>query len=114
MALHRKDLGAGGSRTDLRGEKGQALGGPCLEGRATSRWPRTTAAPGKKGLLSFIKVSLDDVVLAQEIAANRYKMLVSGLAEAGARQHGINFIPSGPGVPTDGGEQGVRPGTRPR
>ena len=49
-------------------------------------------------------------ILDQEIAANRYKMLVSGLAEAGARQHGINFIPSGPGVPTDGGEQGVRPG----
>ena len=46
-------------------------------------------------------------ILDQEIAANRYKMLVSGLAEAGARQHGINFIPSGPGVPTDGGEPRV-------
>ena len=41
----------------------------------------------------------------QEIAANRYKMLVSGLAEAGARHHRINFIPSGPGVPTDGGKR---------
>ena len=44
-------------------------------------------------------------ILDQEIAANRYKMLLSGLAETGARQHGINFIPSGPGVPTDGGKQ---------
>lgn len=47
-------------------------------------------------------------LLDQEIAANRYKMLVSGLAEAGARQHSINFIPSGPGVPTDGGEREQR------
>ena len=43
-------------------------------------------------------------LLDQEIAANRYKMLVSGLADAGA----INFIPSGPGVPTDGGEREQR------
>ena len=57
-------------------------------------------------------------MLAQEIAANRYKMLLRGLApapapaptrpetsETQAQSHTINFTPSGARVPTDGGKQ---------
>ena len=55
------------------------------------------------------------MVLAQEIAANRYKMLLRGLApapaptrpetpETVAQSHTINFTPSGARVPTDGGK----------
>ena len=44
-------------------------------------------------------------LLDQEIsaAANKHKMLLSGLSLDTSHSHTINFTPSGPRVPTDGG-----------
>ena len=42
-------------------------------------------------------------LLDQRIAANRHKMLFSGLSRE-TWNHTINFTPSGPHVPTDGGK----------